>query len=457
MSIPSITYQIIFIPGAIILYYLVISNKSNPAKNIYLLLLSVGFYLSNEPIMVALLLVLSIINILAAKWEFKSKIHIIGNIIIGLDVFVLFFYKYINYFMAKIAGFEGISKVVIPFGISYYIFNMISFILDSRNNKDAIKFVDSLLYISFFAKISSGPVVQYSHMDEQLKTRTDSYDNIGYGLKRFTCGLIKKVMIADMLAPIVTSYYNQEVGLSVAGAWIGAISYSFQLYYDFSGCTDMAIGIAKVFGFELVENFNFPYIAKSISDFWRRWHISLTKWFTKYLYIPLGGNRVSVKRHIFNMVLVWFCTGIWHGANSTFLVWAALQCVVLIIEKYTNLKAVMERSTVLGHLYTLCIVIFSWMIFRSNSIVQAGIFAKSMLGFSDVGIYTKSDIQVIQYGALLYVIAGLYCIPPIINLRQKNAILARLLDIMQIFLAILYLLICLSNAKGGVVSLYANF
>ena len=464
MSITGLTYLFIFIPILVLLYYNpIIKNKG--FKNVLLLLASLAFYALIEPVMVVLLLAVILINYFGVKLFLKTNTRVIKIAVVVFDLLLLFFFKYINMVLEQynILLHEGaeFTKIAMPLGISYYTFNAISYVEDASNSKTSGKLLDTALYISFFAKMSSGPIVQYNNMIGEINNRTESFDLVCTGFKRFAQGLIKKVLIADAISNVVALCFEDIGSLSVVGAWIGSICYTLQIYFDFSGCTDMAIGIGNVLGFSLSENFDYPYTAVSISDFWKRWHISLTKWFTKYIYIPLGGSRVSKGRHIFNMAVVWLFTGMWHGASFTFVFWGLVYFVVLTLEKYTSLKDYMEKHRLIGHTYTLFIVNILWTVFRADSFADAIKYIGIMFGIGAKGVIDADARKMFSDIVIVFVVAIIFSLPIRDWLTKKFnkycIAIDIIFDVCTVVLGLIALCVCITMGANGSVALYANF
>ena len=286
-------------------------------------------------------------------------------------------------------------NLALPIGISFYTFQGVSYLIDVYRGEGTAQknFLNVGLYISFFPQLIAGPIVRYSQIEYQLTHRTHSADKFRRGVERFICGLSKKVLLANNMALVADNAFLllDRGELSVLMSWLGCIAYTLQIYYDFSGYSDMAIGLGLMFGFDIPENFNFPYIAGSVSEFWRRWHMTLQGWFRDYVYIPLGGNRVGKARHIINIFLVWLLTGLWHGANWTFIVWGLMYFVLLILEKWLHAD---KWPKVIGHIYTLLFVMLGWMIFRANSLFDGVYYIGSM--------FSLTGNKAVDYNALLY-------------------------------------------------------
>lgn len=308
---------------------------------------------------------------------------------IGYHVSVLFLFKYFTFLAEQIGliinrNFSNGIHISLPIGISFFTFQMMSYLFDIYYEKaDVQKNPLSVgLYVSLFPQLIAGPIVRYQDIADQIINRTESVDKFCSGMQRFAIGLGKKVLISDYMAQLADMSFSSINNMSVLSAWLGAIAYTFQIYFDFSGYSDMAIGLGKMFGFEFNENFNYPYISKNITDFWRRWHISLSTWFRDYVYIPLGGNRVPKRRGIFNLFIVWLLTGIWHGANWTFLVWGLIYFIFLLIEKLTNFD---RHIGVLKYFYTAIVVICAWVIFRADTLTVGVSYLFNMIGIGAKG------------------------------------------------------------------------
>ena len=436
-SFTSLAFLLLFLPCLLIFYYAPI--KDIRYKNIILILFSLGFYILDEPINIFLLLASILINYIFVYLYYLSKKKIFNIIAIVLNVAILVFYKYSNQSW--------------PLGISYYTFMMISYVVDI---KDKPKLMDLLLYISFFATIISGPITKYSYFVDQIENREISKENLFIGIRRFAFGIIKKILIADNLSFLVDKCFYNIDELTTVLAWIGAIAYTLQLYFDFSGFSDMAIGLARMLGFKLQENFNYPYIATSISDFWKRWHISLTKWFTNYIYIPLGGNRVSKLRNIFNIIVVWFVTGIWHGNGYTFLVWALINCIFQLLEKNTNLKNMPKG---IGHIYTMFIVIISWCIFKSNSLSDAFNYIGIMFGRCNNGFINNEVINVLKGYCLPLILGIIFSLPIYEKYKESNLYRNNISNIMVQVTIYILLILAIASEMGFnfSASLYQGF
>ena len=342
-------------------------------QNILLVVFSLLFYAWPNPIYVVLLILSILWNYftafeLEAQDDKKTK-RILLIVSVAVNLFILGFYKYTGFLM-DILHIQSNLKIALPVGLSFFTFSELSYIFDvyngkSKPQKNIILFT---LYVSFFGKISMGPIVSYHEMEDQLTNRTLSKAQYASGMVLFSKGLIKKVLLADQLSYVYSILQNNT---STLGVWLLAISYMLQIYFDFSGYSDMAIGLSRFFGFDFKPNFDHPYTATSVQDFWRKWHISLSQWFRDYLYIPLGGNRVDKNTYIRNIFIVWFCTGLWHGANWTFILWGLYYGCLLLLEKFFLREKLEKLPKPISHIYTLLVILIGWVFFMSPNITTA--------------------------------------------------------------------------------------
>jgi alginate O-acetyltransferase len=385
MLFSSITFLSVFFPSLVFIYFTV----SKSFRNYILLVYSLIFYAWGEPRYLSVMLGIILINYFAAILIDKSKnkkIILICDILLNLSVLVYF--KYFNFIIYNINRIREntfpMLNIVMPIGISFFIFQAISYVFDVyRNEVPVQKNIYKLtLYISFFPQLIAGPIVKYHEVQKEIENRNENIDNIYLGLFRFSIGLGKKVLIANVLGEVANKIFTLNMNvIDYKIAWIGVICYSFQLYFDFSGYSDMAIGLGKVFGFHFLENFNYPYISKSITEFWRRWHISLGTWFKEYLYIPLGGNKKSSRRTYINLFIVFLLTGVWHGAKWTFIIWGLWHGIFIIIERIIKIEKYNKKYEILiRHVYTLFIVIIGWVFFRAENLSYGIDFLKIMFG-----------------------------------------------------------------------------
>lgn len=423
MLFNSMVFLWIFLPVLLVLYFL--AKKFFPAaRNYILLIFSLLFYAWGEPKYIILMLVSILVNyafgILVDKAPKKGKKR---RALLVLDVLfnvgLLGYFKYFNFFtdnVNKIFG-EGtitMEDVMLPIGISFYTFQIMSYVIDLYRGE--IKVQKNLpklaLYISFFPQLIAGPIVKYKDIDEALDSRKETLEGFAYGAKRFIYGLSKKVLIADVMALAVDTIFSGGGGateLTQPVAWLGAICYALQIFFDFSGYSDMAIGLGAMFGFKFMENFNLPYISGSITEFWRRWHISLSTWFKEYVYIPLGGNRKGKKRTYLNLWIVFLLTGIWHGAAWNFVIWGLFHGLFIFIERL-GFKKVLDRLKVLSHVYALLVVLVGWVFFRADGLKNALHYLKVMLFGAPEGTIPIQTYNIVNHRFILtMILAILFC------------------------------------------------
>lgn len=407
MLFSSTIFLFVFLPIVIGVYFFLLKDHIQ-LQNIFLLIVSIGFYAWGEPKFVFVMLLSIVANYLFARLigfspAQKRKIWLIVSVVFNIGI--LFVFKYLNFVIRNFNLLLGDdilpqTHIVLPIGISFFTFQAMSYVIDVYRKQvpPQKSILNVALYISFFPQLVAGPIVRYETIGDRMQKRLITAENFSDGIKKFIIGLGKKVIISNQLALVADTAFNAMKNgedISVLFAWTGAIAYTLQIYFDFDGYSQMAIGLGKIFGFDFPENFNYPYVSKSITEFWRRWHISLSTWFRDYLYIPLGGNRVnSTGKHIRNLFVVWLATGIWHGANWTFVLWGLLYFVLLIFEKYSCIyQSIKKAPSIIQHGYALFIVILSWVIFRADSVTLAGEYILQMFGRGDVLI----DQYAVQY------------------------------------------------------------
>lgn len=389
MVFTDLIFLFCFLPISVLLTKQIRNIK---LQNILLVVFSLLFYAWSNPIYVVLLILSILWNYFTAfeleaqDDEKTKKILLIVSVVVNL--FILGFYKYTGFLM-DILHIQSNLKIALPVGLSFFTFSELSYIFDvyngkSKPQKNIILFT---LYVSFFGKISMGPIVSYHEMEDQLTNRTLSKAQYASGMVLFSKGLIKKVLLADQLSYVYSILQNNT---STLGVWLLAISYMLQIYFDFSGYSDMAIGLSRFFGFDFKPNFDHPYTATSVQDFWRKWHISLSQWFRDYLYIPLGGNRVDKNTYIRNIFIVWFCTGLWHGANWTFILWGLYYGCLLLLEKFFLREKLEKLPKPISHIYTLLVVLIGWVFFMSPNITTAFTTLEKMIG---IGATTFANNQ----------------------------------------------------------------
>lgn len=410
MVFSSLLFLYVFLPLALLLYYV----SPEKVKNFTLFILSLIFYAWGEPIYVGIMLFSSVFDYCNGrllnrfKEEWKRKAVLILSVVINIGL--LFFFKYYNFIIDNLNYVFNLnisaSTLSLPLGISFYTFQTLSYTIDVyRGEVEASNsFFDYSAYVAMFPQLVAGPIVRYIDIFNQLKNRDFSDKPIAYGIKRFVYGLAKKVLIANKLGALYKYVLSQDLAtLSSSMAWLGIIAFSLQIYFDFSGYSDMAIGLGRMLGFDFLENFNFPYISRSITEFWRRWHMSLSLWFRNYVYIPLGGNRVKLPRQIFNLFITWFLTGFWHGADFNFILWGLYYFTLLCLEKFVLKDALEKAPKVIEHIYALFFIIIGWVIFEFK-VADIGPFLRAMFNFKNFAS-SETIFYLREYGFYL-VLAG---------------------------------------------------
>ncbi len=385
MVFSSLIFLFFFLPAVLACYYAV-PQKYMRLRNLVLLAFSLGFYFYGEPRRICIMFISILMNYvfgLLMRCKYRKPL-LAACITCNLGILALF--KYADFFIKASNRFLGTDfsmlGLVMPIGISFFTFQALSYVIDVYREEAAPqKNILSLgLYISMFPQLIAGPIVRYKDVNDQLVSRTHSFEKFSFGIDRFICGLAKKILLANVFAECADVVFILPIRMiSCQFAWFGAIAYTLQIYFDFSGYSDMAIGLGQMFGIRFLENFNYPYVSRSITEFWRRWHISLSTWFRDYIYIPLGGNRCSPARHVFNIMAVWTLTGLWHGANYTFIAWGIYYGLLLLIEKKYLHKLLEHIPVPLTHLYALFFIIIGWVFFRSGSLSYAVEYVMKML------------------------------------------------------------------------------
>ena len=453
MLFSSMTFVFMFLPIVCALYLLSQKRFHNPI----LLAASILFYAWGEPKYLAIMLLTILINYAGAiaveKFNHK-KLWLIFTIIVDLGL--LIYFKYFNFIIDNINNLFhshiNAIDVIMPIGISFYTFQALSYVIDvfrgdCKAQKDIYKLA---LYICLFPQLIAGPIVKYHDVAEQIEDREVNFDKVTIGVKRFIIGLSKKMLIANTLGAIADKIFTQPADtFSPLVAWLGSISYTLQLYYDFSGYSDMAIGLGLIFGFQFMENFNYPYISKSITEFWRRWHISLSTWFKQYLYIPLGGNRISKNRTYINLGIVFLLTGIWHGASWNFVFWGIWNGFFIILEKMTGWHNDTDKLPVkiLKHIYTIFVFVLGWVMFRADNMTYACTYLKNMFGLVKVHDITYTMMYYVDNIEIITLIAAILCAMPIfrnmIHIEKKPVKL-----LVNIWLLVLFILSSASIAAS---------
>ena len=416
MVFSSISFLFFFMPIFFITYYL----TPKKFKNLVLLVFSLIFYAWGEPIYVFLMIISSLINYIFAKIIYKNNKKIYLVIVCIINILILGFFKYSNFLIDIINDIFniGISNINIglPIGISFFTFQGLSYVIDiyRKKEKPLNNFLTLLMYISMFPQLIAGPIVRYSDVVNSLNERKVSFDSFSKGMLRFLRGLYKKVLLANVIGMLFDIISSDISNISLLTAWLGALSFSLQIYFDFSGYSDMAIGLGKMLGFDFLENFNYPYIANSITDFWKRWHISLSTWFKDYIYIPLGGNKKGIKKTIINLLIVWTLTGIWHGASYNFIIWGFYYGILLILEKFVFKKILDKLPNIIKHIYTLILIIIGWVIFSITDINNLILYLTKMFDISNI-IDNNFLYYLSNYG-LVIIISTFLCLK--INIKE---------------------------------------
>lgn len=456
MVFSSAVFLFAFLPVVFILHTVI---RNTTARNVLLIVASLIFYAWGEPVYVVLLLASILINYLLGRFVWGRKPVLVAAVIVNLAFLIVF--KYAGFIVQSINVLPFISlkepKISMPIGISFYTFQAMSYVIDTYRDerKRPGSFLDVMLYVCLFPQLVAGPIVKYNSVREQLQDRQVSAEGTASGIQRFIVGLSKKMLIANVMAVAADRMFALDIAqLDMASAWVGAVCYMLQIYFDFSGYSDMAVGMGKMFGFSFPENFDYPYTACSIRQFWKKWHISLTSWFREYLYFPLGGNRKGRARTLFNRFFVFLCTGIWHGADWTFVVWGIYHGVLTMLEtvlvKDKNAGKAADSAKpvirVLGHIYTLLAVMIGFVIFRADSMRQAVHFIVSMFSFGATAVGTMTAVSVMSPLFIITLIIAAVACTPVLRMLPKNAV-TRLLG--MVLTIILYMLCIMEIAAGS--------
>lgn len=428
MVFSSLVFLFVFLPIILFGYYVIKEDY----RNYFLLLASLFFYAFGEPTYILLMLVSIFFNyffgILVSKdFNKNRKFWLVISLVFNIGTLGVF--KYTGFFISNINRFLNldipIPNIALPLGISFFTFQALSYVIDVY--KDEVKPQKNLfnlaLYISLFPQLVAGPIVRYQTIADQISHRVHSIEGFGEGVNRFMIGVSKKILIANPLGKITdTIFLIQPNDMSVATSWIGILCYTLQIFFDFSGYSDMAIGLGKMFGFNFLENFNYPYIAQSVSEFWRRWHISLGSWFRDYVYIPLGGNRVGKIRVYLNLFVVWMLTGFWHGTSWSFIAWGLYFGILISLEKAFLNKILLKVYRPIRHLYLLTAVIISWVFFRSDSFSYSIGYLKTMFGLNTVSLYDNLTYVYIHDYWFTILLGVIFSIPIMKWIKNKISV-----------------------------------
>ena len=425
MVFSSVTFLYLFLPLCFVLYFIAPNIKW---KNLVLTVMSLVFYAWGEPKWIILLILSTTVHYVAAliiekyRGGKKAKAALAGAITVSLVS--LFIFKYLDFVTFNVATLFGADAKLIglalPIGISFYTFQTITYIVDVyRGTVSAQKnYIHLLLYVSMFPQLIAGPIVKYKDIAEQITERYFNGRRAGTGALRFLVGLSKKAIFANFAGQLASKFLDGDLTqVTTVGAWVGILAYTLQIYFDFSGYSDMAIGLGRIFGFDYAENFNYPYMAASINDFWKRWHISLTTFFREYLYIPLGGNR---KHHVLNLLIIWGLTGLWHGASWNFIIWGLYYFVFICLEKLILGKVLSRVPKFVGRIYALFIVVVGWGIFYFDDMDRLRTFFATLFGFGQSGFYTATDGSTVMNYIWFLVVAIIACTP--VTKKLKNAL-----------------------------------
>jgi len=458
MVFSSITFLMYFLPMVMICYFVLPSR----CRNGILCLASLIFYAWGEPKNVVLMLVSVGIGYCFGIWIEKSKnngkkkaMGIVGS---GIILSFLFYYKYIDFILSGIRNVTGAEipmlKVVLPIGISFYTFQILGYVIDVYRGKVMAQknLLDFAAYVMLFPQLIAGPIIRYAEIEKQLKNRECTVEAVYLGLRRFMMGLSKKVLIADQLGAFLERFLQMEEK-SVVGYWMYAIGFTLQIYFDFSGYSDMAIGLGRVFGFDFLENFKYPFISSSITEFWRRWHVSLGFWFRDYVYIPLGGNRVRTLKWYRNLLIVWGLTGLWHGASWNFVWWGLLFGIVLILEKKWLLAVLEKMPNGLRHLYVMAVIVFSFVLFQAADMAGAWEQIQGMFGGLNVPWLNQETAYYLRSYAIVFALGMVGCTPFPRNMTEKirnRSHIGKAVSLAEpAVLSILLLLVCARLVAGS--------
>lgn len=434
MVFSSLIFIFMFLPSTLLIYYI----SPRFLRNFILLIGSLIFYAWGEPIYVILMLsTIIIIYFCTLQIDKYKEFILVKNILLIITIIIslgiLIFFKYYGFIVNNLNVVLDlqlkVKQLPLPVGISFYTFQTLSYVIDVYSEKVEVQrnFITFAMYVTMFPQLVAGPIVRYIDVVKEIDNRNENIHLFGQGVELFIVGLAKKVLLANNIGLLWSEVNNIPIEeLSVLGAWIGIIAFSFQIYFDFSGYSDMAIGLGKMFGFNFMKNFNYPYISRSITEFWRKWHISLGIWFREYVYIPLGGNRDGIIKQCRNLIIVWMLTGIWHGANWNFVIWGLYFGFFIIIEKMFLLKRIQNSHPIIGHLYMVVVVLIGWVFFSIENIGHAIEFIGTMFGFGNHSVFDGNTLYLLYTNIALFIVLGFASTPAarkiIINIRKKSII-----------------------------------
>ncbi len=428
MVFSSILFIFIYLPVVLAVYYLVPSRW----RNLWLFIVNLVFYGWGEPVYILLMVFSICLNYVSGRLIGKylerdrrrAKIVLVVNTVLNLAL--LFFFKYFDLAAETLSMIPGVDiptlGLTLPIGISFYTFQTMSYPIDVYRGDGYVQknFIKFGTFVALFPQLIAGPIVRYKDIARQLDERHENLDQFASGVQRFIVGLGKKVLIANNVGLLWDVYANAPAGqLTFVGSWLAAIAFTLQIYFDFSGYSDMAIGLGRMLGFEFLENFNYPYISRSVTEFWHRWHISLSTWFQDYVYFPLGGNRKGLPRQLLNILIVWSLTGLWHGASWTFVFWGLYYAFFLFLEKMFLLKFLKKLPSFISHIYTMLVAISGWVIFQQTSVAQTLVFFRAMYGFGQAGFCAGTDLYYLSSFAVVLLVGIFASLPAGKNLFAK--------------------------------------
>ncbi len=465
MVFSSMTFIWCFLPILLIIYFLI----KDKYKNYVLLVFSLVFYAWGEPKYIILMLFSILINYIYGikldKTNDKKKRLIILILSISTNILLLGYFKYFNFFINNLNAILHFSipnkDIVLPIGISFYTFQIMSYIIDLYRKKIAVQknILNLALYISFFPQLIAGPIVKYKDIEKQINNRKTTINSFADGTRRFIFGLSKKVLLANTMAVIADMIFDSDINnINTLLSWIGSVSYTLQIYYDFSGYSDMAIGLGKMFGFTFMENFDYPYISRSITEFWRRWHISLSTWFKEYIYIPLGGNRKSKIRTYINLWIVFLVTGIWHGAAWNFIAWGLFHGFFIFIERL-GFKKFLDKHTIFSHIYSIIIINFGWVLFRVDGLKKGLLFIKKMIIPSNINSNIRLYKIITSRNIIIFIIAILLCciLQKIYSMIKDKKIIRIIKPYAEISIIMLLWFFCISSLASNTYNPFIYF
>ncbi len=451
----SLIFLFVFLPITLLVYYIC----PRPIRNLVLFIASLIFYAWGEPIYILIMLFSTFFDYFNGLFIDKyrdnkkiTKLVLINSLVINLGI--LCFFKYYGFIITNINNFFSLNlktlDLPLPLGISFYTFQTLSYTIDVYLDKVPVQknIISFGTYVTMFPQLVAGPIVRYSDVAWEIDNRKESLELFGEGAELFVIGLSKKVLLANSIGVLWKSVKAIPVeNISILSAWLGIIAFTFQIYFDFSGYSDMAIGLGKMFGFNFMKNFDYPYISKSVTEFWRRWHISLGTWFKEYVYIPLGGNRLGRLKQYRNLFIVWFLTGLWHGANWNFILWGLYYFVFLVIEKTYLNKWLKDKPEFISHIYTLLVVIIGWVFFEFENISEGAKFIKTMFGIGGNPVYDGTALYYLYTNAILFVVLTVCSTPVLKNrvhklkedINTKDSIAYSLIILVLLFLCTAYL------------------